>query len=70
MKDEMVQVTVQVPKGIDNFVRKIADLDDSTPQEWYQYWIQQEFNAIADDNFNVHGLNAENMKQMYHYERQ
>lgn len=68
MKDDMVQVTIQVPKGIDLFVRRIAELEGSTPEEWYEQFVRVEFDAIRDNNFIFEYFDAEKMKQLYQYE--
>ena len=56
MEDEMVNVTIQVPKGVSEFVRKLAALDGSTPEEWYRHWICQDFDSIRDNNFIIEDL--------------
>lgn len=67
MKNDKVQVTIQVPKGVNDFVEKISALDGSSPEEWYQYWICQEFDAVRDNNFIIE-FDAEKMKELYDYE--
>jgi hypothetical protein len=62
MKNETVQVTIQVPKWIDSFVRKIADLEGSTPEEWYEQFVRAEFDAIRDNNFIFEYFDADKMK--------
>ena len=70
MSEDMVNVTIQVPKGVSDFVQKLAALEGTTPQEWYQHWICQDFDSIRDNNFIIEDLDREKMKQLYHYERQ
>jgi hypothetical protein len=68
MKNETVEVTIQVPKGIDLFIRRMAALDDSTPEEWYEQFVRVEFDAIRDNNFIFEYWDADKMKQLYQYE--
>jgi uncharacterized protein YdaT len=67
MKSETVKVTIDVPKGIDLFVRRIAALEGSKAKEWYEQFIQVEFDAIRDNNFVFEYFDAERMKQLYDY---
>jgi hypothetical protein len=60
----MGPVTIQVPKHIRDFVQKIAALEGTSPESWYQHWIQQEFDAIAADDFSAL-VDADKMKQVY-----
>jgi hypothetical protein len=66
----MVQLSIQVPKGIHDFVGKVAALEGSTPEKWYEHWVLQAFDAITDNGFIIEELDAEKMKHLYHYERQ
>ena len=68
MKNNKVQVTIQVPKGIDTFIRRIAVLEGSTPEEWYEQFVRAEFDAIRDNNFIFEYFDKDKMKQLYHYE--
>ena len=68
MKNETVEVTIQVPKGIDLFIRRMAALDDSTPEEWYEQFVRAEFDAIRDNNFIFEYFDKDKMKQLYQYE--
>lgn len=67
-KNETVQVTIDVPKGIDTFVRRMAALEGSNPKEWYETFVQVEFDAIRDNNFIFEYFDVEKMKQLYQYE--
>jgi hypothetical protein len=69
MSNETVQVTIQVPEAIDSFVRKLAALEGSTPEEWYKTWICGDFDSIRDNNFVLEDLDAEKMRALYHYDR-
>jgi hypothetical protein len=64
LEKEMTRVTIQIPKTVNDFVEKVAALEGSTPEAWYQHWIGQAFDAIAVDNFTV-PLDAEKMKTLY-----
>ena len=64
----MVPVTIQVPKAIDTFIRRIATLEGSTPQEWYEQFVRAEFDAIRDNNFIFEYFDKDKMKQLYQYE--
>jgi hypothetical protein len=60
-----VTVKIEVLTGIDNFVQKLAALDGSTREQWYQRWIGQAFAAIADNSFTIEELDEVKMKLLY-----
>lgn len=68
MKTETVKVTIQVPKGIDLFIQRMAKLQGNTAKDWYQDFIQHDFDAIAQDGFQWQYFDEEKMKQLYDYE--
>jgi hypothetical protein len=61
----MVKVTVNVPKGIDQFVKRLAALAAVTPQEWYELWIRKSYLAIVSNNFRIEDLDPAWMRQEY-----
>lgn len=67
-KTETVKVTIDVPKGIDLFVRRIAALEGTTAKDWYEAFVQVEFNAIRDSDFIFEYFDVERMKKLYAYE--
>jgi hypothetical protein len=65
MRDETVKVVVPIPKGIHNFITKLAAAEGSKAEEWYADGIVRDVGALlgnAHDVFDVprlirfHGL--------------
>ncbi|MGA3404757.1 MAG: hypothetical protein ABSD49_03375 [Candidatus Bathyarchaeia archaeon] len=64
MSENMVEIKMQVPKSLSDFVEKVAALEGSTPEAWYLHWIGQAFGAIARNDF-TELVDADKMKQVY-----
>ena len=62
---ETVRVTIDVPKGIDRFLRRIAALEGSKAKDWYETFVQKEFDAIRDNDFVFEYFDVERMKRLY-----
>ena len=68
MNQETVKVTIEVTKGIDSFVRRVAALEGSTAKDWYESWIDWQFKAIVENRFQIDGLNEQRMFELYCHE--
>lgn len=60
----MVEIKIRVPKSLSDFVEKISALEGSTPESWHQHWIEEQFEAIARNDF-TELVNPEKMKTLY-----
>jgi len=49
MSEETVKITIQIPISLDQFMRKIAALEGSTAEAWYERWLCTEFNAWMEE---------------------
>lgn len=51
-KGDSVTVTIELPRSLHDFMRKIAGLEGLKPEDWYVRWLSGDFEAFLD---NFHG---------------
>lgn len=50
LENDLVEISIRVPKRIHEFMQKIAALEGSPVTEWYELWIGMQFeSAMSSD---------------------
>jgi hypothetical protein len=46
MNDGTVTVKIELPRLLHSFMKKVADLEGSNPEGWYDMWLRDGFKAF------------------------